>query len=219
MKFTLIHPSRERAIKAHATATRWIMAASGDHEIEYILSIDADDAQKEEYHERFNGIATAILVGRNRSLVDAVNNAAERATGELLIVVSDDFDCPDNWDEGLYDITIVSHRSDYAIHVDDCYSYPKELLTIPILTRSLYQRLGYIYHPDYFSMFADNDLYEVCKKLDCLIDAGHLKFPHNHFANGKSPEDHTYRRQNSAMAWQIGERALEARRKRNFDLA
>lgn len=218
MKFTLIHPSRERAVKAHMTAQRWLMAASGQHEIEYILSLDTDDSQRIEYTNRFNSFAT-ILVNPNRSLVDAVNHAAERATGELLIVVSDDFDCPDNWDDGLYSVAVNSDLADFAIHVDDCYSYPKELLTIPILTRSLFQRLGYIYHPDYFSMFADNDLYEVCRKLDCLVDAGHLKFPHNHFANGKSPEDHTYRRQNSAMAWQIGERALEERRKRNFDLA
>lgn len=218
MKFSLLHPSRNRAVKCFDTFSRWMLDTSGNHEYEYIVSIDADDSQQQEYKNRFDGFAKVIM-NDNRSLVDAVNRAASEATGDLLIVVSDDFDAFKNWDRELSDfITEKNLSGQYAIHVNDDYSYPKKLLTIPILSRELFERLGYIYHPTYFSMFADNDLFEACEMLGVLHDCGHLIFRHNHYTVNRSRNDNTYQRQNSAQAYTIGEMNIIQRRVRGFDL-
>ena len=218
MKFALLHPSRHRALKCFDTFSKWMMATSGQHQYEYIVSIDADDSQQKEYKNRFSEFAQVIM-NDNRSLVDAVNRAAELATGDLLIVVSDDFECPMKWDNELSDFIAVKELSgEYALHVNDDYSYPKKLLTIPIMSRELFKRLGYIYHPTYFSMFADNDIFEACELMGVLHDCGHLTFRHNHYTVQRSPNDMTYQRQNSAQAYTMGEMNIVQRRARGFDL-
>lgn len=218
MKFSLVHPSRNRAVKAFNTFSDWMMNASGEHHYEYIVSIDDTDSQAQEYRNRFDKMAT-VIQNQNRSLVDAVNRGAEMSTGDCIIVVSDDFDSPKNWDRDLDDFITTSIESDqYAIHVNDDYSYPKELLTIPILSQQLFRRLGYIYHPSYFSMYADNDIFEACKLIGVLHDCGHLTFRHNHYTVNRSPNDMTYIRQNSQQAYQLGQSTIIQRRARKFDL-
>lgn len=218
MKISCLHPSRNRAIRAHAAYSDWLFKTSGKHEIEWIVSIDNDDQQADEYRLRFNPYAASIIQHNNRSLVDAVNRAAQASTGELLVVVSDDFTCPEGWDDSL---AKISKTEPCAIWVNDGYSYPKpspdnRLLTLPILNRAAYLQLGYVYYPGYFSMFADNDLYEVCDANGWIVDAGHLTFTHNHPSIGLNPEDSTYLRQNSRQAWQIGKRLFEQRKAKEF---
>ena len=222
MKISLLHPSRNRAVKAHATFQNWLFNASGENLYEYIISIDNDDSQLSEYRRRFSGCT--IIENNNRSLVDAVNNAAKLATGDIIIVMSDDFDCVKDWDILLCEYIEANNLTgEYAIQVDDGYSFGKDgddanLLTIPIISIELWLRLKYIYHPSYFSMFADNDIFEVCKTLNCLYIAPHIKFQHNHYTIGKSNKDDTYDRQNSMVAWTQGNANLKQRKARNYDL-
>lgn len=223
MKISILHPSRNRAVRAHACFQEWLFKASGNHDIEWIVSLDSDDSQAEEYRRRF-AMAAQVIQHPNRSMVDAVNRAAEASTGDLLIVVSDDFLCPQYWDDRLarfYTDNIELPFGDteqYAIQVNDDYSYPDRLLTIPILSRPLYNLLGYVYHPGYFSMFADNDLYEVCDRLGCLYRADGLVFEHHHPTRGKNPADATYQRQNSASAWRMGEELFKSRKEAGFPI-
>ena len=221
MNITCLHPSRNRAVMACAAFTDWMTNASGKHHIEWIVSIDEDDQQVDEYNLRFKPFGIKIIQNRNRSLVDAVNNAAKVAhqDTELFIVVSDDFGCPKDWDE-----LICQALPDFqmaAVQIDDGISYGKpspdnRLLTLPIITYDLYEVLGYVYHPAYFSMFVDNDLYEVCDRMQVLVDAGHLKFPHSHWVNGLRDKDSTYQRQNSAIAYQMGKATFENRKSAGF---
>jgi glycosyltransferase involved in cell wall biosynthesis len=223
-KISILHPSRNRAIRGHACYANWLVRSSGKVEIEWIVSIDDDDSQAEEYRLRFNPFAAKVIQNKNRSMVDAVNAAAKVSTGDLLVVVSDDFDCPADWDQGL--MAIFNNERDnpyYAVHVNDGYSYPmgdpsNRLLTLPIVTRHLYSKIGYVYHPAYFSMYADNDLYEVCAKHFRIVDAGHLLFEHLHPSLNKSPEDATFRRQNSAQAYQMGKAIFAQRQSNEFPI-
>src|SRR5687767_8936374 len=99
MKITLLHPSRGRAEKARQTHDLWAAKCSGLNEIEHILSIDMDDEQTARFIELFKEFSsTKVIAEKNDSVVMATNRAAKYATGELLIYVSDDFECPDNWD-------------------------------------------------------------------------------------------------------------------------
>lgn len=213
---TCIHPSRDRAIRCHGVAQNWLFNSSGQVRIQYIVSIDTDDKQADEYRRRLTPQGITVVQNPNRSMVDAVNAPIPMIEGEIVVVVSDDFECPKDWDLAL--LALRPESSLYAIHVDDCYSYPDRLLTIPILSTAAVAALGYIYKPVYFSMFADNDLYEVCDKHFEIVDGGALKFPHLHPTKGLNPEDATYRRQNSAMAWQTGERTFKQRKLEGFPI-
>jgi hypothetical protein len=65
-------------------------------------------------------------------------------------------------------------------------------------------------------MFADDDLTEVARRLDALVDARHLRFPHRHFHVNPSVTDATYARQNSNQAWWHGWRVFEKRKLEDF---
>lgn len=97
MKISLIHPSRGRAQQARATYQYWLERISNQNAIEHILSIDLDDPQKEEYQRLFTVISN-ILIGDNKNCVTATNAAARACTGDIILYLSDDFQCPPQWD-------------------------------------------------------------------------------------------------------------------------
>lgn len=215
MKFSIIHPSKGRPRMALDTAMNWVGKASGQNEVEYILSLDHEDPTAKTYAELFNGLGVTIVTASNRSMIDACNSGAKLASGHCLVLVSDDFDCPYNWDVMLAMYAASCETMDYLIVPDDGYSTDLRLATIPIMSFHLYKRLGYIYNPVYFSMWADNDLYETCDKLGVLVRCP-AKFQHNHWTNGKRKQDNTDRGHSSQSAFDNGKRIFEKRSREGF---
>ena len=213
IRFSLLHPSRERQEMAARAIGEWLGNASGTHAYEYLLSIDHDD-DAEGYGRLADRHRVRLLVGRNRSVVDAANAAARAATGEVLIVVSDDFGCPRHWDAALADV--LGSRRDVAVLVHD--GIEGRILTLPIVGRGLYAELGWLYHPGYVSMFCDDDLTQAAAVRGKLVDARHLVFPHRHYSTGQGTIDATYARENSNHAWWQGWRTFEKRRLEAFGL-
>lgn len=213
MTISIIHPSRGRAVKARATASHWISKMSDDNEIEYILSIDHDDPQKNLYYQWFS--IAKISVAYNTNVVQAMNAGALLSTGQIIVCISDDFEPPSHWDKLIVDN--YDWSKDIAIRINDTITKEEDLiLTLPILSRSLYDKLGYIYHPEFTGMWADNDLAEQCKSMGCLINRFDLVFPHNHWVNGKAVKDATYNRHNTTASWDKGVKAIEQRRKQRI---
>ena len=207
MQISIIHPSRGRPQKAIETYLKWVSRSTVP--VQWILSIDEDDSKLNEYKELFK---CEIVINNNSNLIDAVHKAIPNIKGDLVIVVSDDFDCPDNWNEKLNDVS-----GEIAIYINDGYSFGKRLMTLPILSKALIDRLGYIYYPSYTGMFADNDLFEVCDRLGVLVTKD-VRFQHEHYTNGRASMDDTYRRHNNKESWVHGESLLKKRRLANFGL-
>lgn len=217
MKISLIHPSRGRPDKAHSTAKSWIENAGV--ETDYILSVDDNDSMLDIYSliylrsdmdGSFIAGSSTKLVRKNSSVVEATNRAAKETTGDILIYLSDDFKCFPNWGPAVIK-EFEGVTEPQLIKVDDMLQpFHVPVLTIPIMNRALYERLGYFWHPEYKSMFVDEDLYWTAKKLGALKMCPHLKFEHQHVSVGKAQDDETYR--NSAKNWDQG-KALFAKRK------
>lgn len=213
MTISLIHPSRGRPVKAFETACEWINKAGVD--VEYILSLDHSD-DLESYMEASKFIFNTAsgknycFINDNKSVVEATNNATQHSSGDVLLYLSDDFKCPEDWGQ-LIIKEFEGVTEPMLLKVDDCLQrFDAPVLTIPIMNRALYNKLGYFWHPEYKSMFVDEDLYWTAKKLGALKLAPHLKFPHEHVSVGKADNDETYRR--SAANWDQG-KALFAKRK------
>lgn len=212
MTFSLVHPSRGRVARAEEAVTEWRRRATGRYSLEHILSVDRDDADLDGYRRLADRLDSRLIVHPNRRMVEAMNRGAAAATGEIIVAMSDDFGCPDGWDAAL--VETIGGRELAAVLVDDAVN--ARILTIPIVTAAFYRRLGYIYHPDYISMWADDDLTEVARRENALIDARHLRFPHRHMFVSLAPADATYARQNSNRAWWHGWRVYEKRRLQDF---
>lgn len=217
MKISLIHPSRGRPHKSYETAMRWAERAGGKFEI--IVSIDDSDPCKKEYMDSYRfGLDKCygwhVLVNNNQSVVEATNVAAKHATGDILIYLSDDFDCPENWADAVVR-EFYGATGPRLVKVDDCLQpFHVRVLTIPIMNRALYERLGYFFNPQYKSMFCDEHLYHVAAKLGALKMCPHLKFEHKHVSVGKAEDDETYRR--SSANWNQGKELFELHKKQGF---
>lgn len=206
MVISLIHPSRGRAEKSFETANKWIDKAGVD--VEYILSIDDDDSDVNNYK---NTIGKTII-SKNRSAVDAINNAAKVSKGDILVVMSDDFLCPNDWAKKLIERT--EGKSDWIIKTID--GTQKWIITLPIMDRIYYNRFGYIYNPEYLHMFCDTDLTCVADLLGRKLD-WNIEFTHNHYSTGKSKRDHVSVR--ADKTWAQGEATFIKRSRENFGVS
>jgi glycosyltransferase involved in cell wall biosynthesis len=210
MKISLIHPSRGRARKSFENSSEWIRKA-GNVEVELIVAVDLGDPQEREYIKLYAG---SCHVFQSKSVVEATNAAAKLATGDILIYLSDDFKCPDNWAE-LVVKEFEGENRPLLLKVDDMlqpFSVP--VLTIPMMNRNLYERLGYFWHPLYKSMHVDVDLYYTVFNIGALKNAPHLKFEHCHVSVGKAQDDETYRA--SSANWNQGLEVYNRRKKMKF---
>lgn len=196
MKISLLHPTRSRPQKSYDNAMAWLSMSGAPCEL--IVSLDHDDPKLKEYQRLYTG----HLVNENRSVVDATNKAAVACRGDILVYLSDDFVCFPNWGQAVI-AEFQKYKGPTLIKVDDCLQpFHVAVLTIPMMNRELYDKLGYFFHPGYRSMFVDEHLYWRTKKLHALQMAPHLKFEHRHVSVGKAQDDDTYRR--SAANWNQG---------------
>lgn len=209
MTITLIHPSRQRLRLADKAIDEWRRQASGGHELEHILSVDADDPDLEGYRALAARHGSRLIVGPNQTMVEAVNRGAAAATGDVLVSISDDFGCPPHWDAAI--VEAIGDRREAALWVHD--GIHGRIMTLPVLSRAFYQRLGYVYHPAYISMYADDDLTEVARREHAIVDVrDRLVFPHRHASVDLGEADATHARQNSGRSWWHGWRVFEHRR-------
>lgn len=192
------------------TLQNWIKRSINGY-FEIILSLDMDDPTLDEYFELFQDVNAIRLVNRNRSAVDAINNAAKVARGNIFIVVSDDFDCPERWDERILQAT--EGKEDFIIKTQD--GIQKWIITMPIMDRAYYNRFGYIYFPEYKHMFCDTEISCVADMLGRKIDLDIL-FPHNHYSIGKSIKDEVSEK--ADKTWAQGEALFIDRAANNFGL-
>lgn len=207
---SILHPSRGRPEKSSQTVKDWRQKAGCETEL--IVSIDFSDPERWKYQEYYG--VHCLFKHDNNSLVEATNYAASLSTGDILVYLSDDFKCPDNWGQLILK-EFEGVTGPMLLKVDDCLQkFDVPVLTMPIMNRALYNLLGYFFHPDFKSMHCDEHLYQRCARLGVIKKAPHLKFEHWHVSNGKAENDDTYRR--SAANWDHGVMMMRKHRRLGF---
>lgn len=215
---SLLHPSRGRPEKSFNNAKDWIERAGCD--VELIVSIDKSDNWKPyfdlytPYPHDAGAPYWRLYMNDNDSVVQATNNAAKEAKGDILLYLSDDFRCFENWGVAVMK-EFENESRPLLIKVDDMLQkFTVPVLTIPIMNRALYERLGYFWHPEYKSMFCDEWLFWAVTKLGAMKMCPHLKFEHAHVCVGKAPDDETYRR--SSANWEQGKAVFTRHKAEGF---
>lgn len=190
----------------------WILRAG--QSVEVIVSIDTDDPNRTEYHDLYNkaGFDVKIIENANRSAVDAVNAAAKVSTGDILVVVSDDFACPQLW--ALILEKHLKNSKNFLFKASD--GNQKYIVTLPIMDRAYYNRFGYIYHPDYLHMFCDTELTHVADCLRKLIIRNDILFKHNHYSVIRKKRDDVSVRADAT--WEDGKRVYLKHCREKFGL-
>lgn len=185
MNISILHPSWKRPELARKCYNEWMSKATYPEKVQYILCLSTKD-DTSAYLRSFQGVPVQFIFYNDNGLVKQVNEAALHATGDLLIAVSDDFGCPDNWDALLE--AKLHDKTDYIVKTQD--GLQPFIMTLPMMDRTYYERFGYIYHPSYSHMYGDQELADVGRLLGRTITLN-MEFPHRHYSTGQMKRDAT----------------------------
>ena len=186
-KISLVHATRGRPIEAVQCMTLWLSRAKHPERIEHIFVVDSDD-EKAEVLKRFR----SVIQKENGFSVGAWNLGAQKASGDIIIQLSDDWECPPQWDE------MVESRLDISkpqvLRISDGYR-KDELLCMAILTKKYYEQNG-LFNPRFRNVYSDTDFTFRAAKNGTIVDARDIAIVHHHPFFEDRPLDATYQRGN-----------------------
>jgi hypothetical protein len=211
MKISLLHATRNNPDGALATREHWLSRATDRERIEHIFAIQDDDIASGQAFAKLRLTCTVTPAPPSwaSSSVANWNAAAEIATGDWLVCIADDLTPPPGWDSDLAQLAPI--KKPVAVFVpdqlaDDC------LLRHPVMNRALYEKRGFVFDPDYYGVFCDNDLTLWCRvnKVE-ILRATSLKWYHDHPITGHParPMSEVTALQNSNEAYAYGRSVYE----------
>lgn len=181
MKLIIKFPTRNRPEKFKEVFELYETKLSGMHNVLFVVTMDYDDpsmnnAKMIEWLNR-RSVPTKYFYGYSKSKIEAVNANLEGLNADVLLLASDDM-WPEyeNYDE-LIDQKFKEFFKDYdgAIKFNDGLRQD-DLMTLCVMGWPLYKKFGYIYNPEYTSLFCDTEqtlvLHAVkkiafCKEILC----------------------------------------------------
>lgn len=197
-RISLLHATRGRADMAAATRRKWLERAANPDSIEHIFGLDVSDPES----IRLTCHRHLWLRG-NGGPVDAWNACAQASVGQILVQLSDDWEPPLHWDRMI--LEAIGDTSKPAVLAVSDGHRKDDLLCMAICTRERWKQQGYLFHPEFFSMFSDNWFSEQAFADGVVIDArDRITFEHMHPAFGKGEMDETYARSNAGYHYTTG---------------
>lgn len=154
--------------------------ATGDYHI--LLSLDADDNSinqliLSDYMNHYGNLT--VCYGASKSKVHAINRDISIISypWDVLLNTSDDM----VFTEKGFDEIICNEFNDFSglLHLPDGFANER-LVTMAIMDRAYYNKFGYIYHPEYISLWCDNEQTDVAKLLNQYKYVERKLFYHNH---------------------------------------
>ena len=154
------------------------------------LTIDDDDSNTLNSQQLANILQSdqiKINHGLSSSKVHAINRGMAGWSGDIVVNMSDDM----RFNKQGFDADIIKAfqvESDQFIHFPDG-RVNKVLPTMSIMGRSYYERFNFIYHPDYYSLWCDNEAMDVAQQLGRYKYIDLQIFSHEHPAWTGEPAD------------------------------
>jgi len=221
--FSVLHATLGRPEKAIAAMLLFHDRAQHPEKVEYILSVNSDDDTRFPLDMHLLAHAPRLKFARYHTVASdalgsaaAWNAAAQVCSGKLLVQASDDIEPADKWDAMLMDVISGNERlqkegKPFCIAVSD--GYRKDALCVTAICSRDYMAMeGYFLNPQFLSVWSDDHwTYRALRNerdgKSYFIQARQIVFLHQHHYHTKTvPWDNTYAKQNSAVAYRVGEK-------------
>jgi hypothetical protein len=216
-------PTRERPDKFLLVAKKYIDLLEDKENWIMNVSCDEDDftMNNPKMIDKVYSLAPEghiyLNFNANKSKIQAVNADVDSFTFDILLLASDDM-IPK---EPNYDKTIRDYYKrfypdyDGVLHFNDGYQRD-QLNTLCIIGRVYYLRFGYIYHPSYLSLYADDEFDLVSKHLGKKKYFDQVIIKHEHPNFGFVPNDQLYLKNGKLDA--VDRKTFRDRKSMNFGL-
>jgi hypothetical protein len=188
-------------------------------DFQILVSIDEDDPEMQDVSQ-YEYPNTIFFKGKSESKVDAINRDIEHAWPDwwqAIIVMSDDMRFSLYGFDQIIRHQFQEHGLDTLLHVPD-QDAKEYLATMYIAGRQFYNRFGFVYNPEYKSLFCDNEVMEIAQKLGKYryVDVPGLVV-HLNPAYGHSEKDEMFIRQQE-IGWSVDQETYTKRKANNFYL-
>lgn len=151
-----------------------------------VAKLDVDDNAMQNRFEEVNRCGAVIVWGNSKNKIDAINRDIPEGW-DILVNMSDDM----VFTKEGFDLDIIEAFKggyDQFIHFPDGYTDDR-LCSMSIIGKDYYDRFGYVYHPDYVSLWCDNEAQDVAKELGKYKFVNKNIFIHDHPAwTGAKPD-------------------------------
>ena len=157
---------------------------------------------------------------RDTCCVDNWNLAAELATGDIFVIIADDYFPPQDWDKQIRDKIKNVERPLVLAVSDGLFAIDGESCTHPVCTRAYWDKFGYFFHPEYISMYCDNDFMDTARKYRAVIKANDIVFDHRHAKykeEYKGKYDNVNKEQESQDKYTLGKKVYNYRKSKGFN--
>lgn len=192
-------PTRGRPEQAMRVLSAYREFATDHVAIEVVIDEGDETTNDTRVLQRLCDLDCSFSIARHANKIDAVNGG-RRDDFAIVALASDDM-MPVS--QG-YDRRIVEAMHEHfplldgAVYFNDGYNRdhvrPGDpvLCTMPILGRHLYDAFGYIYHPEYGSLYSDNEQTQILTAMRRIAFVDECIIEHRHHAAGKAPYDMLY---------------------------
>jgi len=199
--------TRQRPLKAQQAIDN-ILYHCDDPNFIILVSCDTTDDTMQTFSHPDPRVI--ICFSDNKSKIQAINSDIHKVVDwDILVATSDDMQFQvkgfDNKIREAFangtiakradDSLVYTYDLDQFIHWDDGYQHGN-VCTLSIMGKDYYNRFGYVYHPDYLSLWCDVQSTEVARKLGKYKYMGdnNIIFKHFHPAWGCTQHDELYHR-------------------------
>lgn len=218
--------TRGRNKKFFRTLSQYYVLLSGEIPTIFVISCDKDDPEMspktiKKLTKKFTRFPLYIHYGDNKSKIAACNANMEPYTGQwdVVLLASDDMvPVIKNFDKIIMN-TMESNFPDYSgvLNFNDGFvNFTRN--TYPVLGVNYYNKFGYIYYPEYKSLYCDEELKIVSQKLNKELIVDTVIIEHRHPCNGKAHIDKTYQRALKPEIIKHDQDLFAARAQINFEL-
>jgi len=220
-KLLIKFPTRGRPEKFFTALDRYIDMAEDISKIAFLITLDSDDVSMNGCVDRLESYKKRCKLlyffGDSKTKIEAINADMDTVSGwDIVLLASDDMIPVVKG----YDYIIRKDMNDHFRDMDGVLWYndggQSNISTLSILGKKYYDRLGYIYHPDYISLWCDNEHTDVAIQLNKVYKSDKVIIEHQHPAYQKSGYDELYVRNESY--YNIDNETYKKRSERNFDL-
>lgn len=194
-----------------------------------LITVDDDD-DKMHPLPVLHGINYSYVTGTSESKIHAINRGMDQVPEnfkdwDILVCMSDDMvfnvrgfdeEIRKKFYDGLADpYYVLPKKLDRFLHLPD--GNRTDLCTMSIIGRDYYNRDGYIYNPEYKSLYCDDEAQQVAKIRGCYLYVNQQIFEHLHPAYGKAEFDRQYQH-TEAIGNTVDRETFNRRKEANFGL-
>ena len=174
MKLLIKFPTRGRPVWFIKTLDKYLRMLSGKHEVEFMIAMDVDDeTMRNDVMADYLGYLSEVQPDyvtitwywkEHKGKVDAVNSCISHREFDIVLVISEDIEPQEHGYDDIIvrDMTSVFPDLNGIIYYNDSRNAiphrrnkGRIAITIPILGKSIYTKLGFIVHPAFLS-WGDN---------------------------------------------------------------